>query len=53
MNLEFFKKIKPILLTNMLKKIILNIVQKKNIILGNEELDITDDIIRIVDQKIM
>ena len=49
---EFSQKIKPILGDYAAKNNIAIIVQKKNIIMGKKELDITDDILKIVDEKI-
>ena len=49
---EFSKKIKPILGDYAARNNISIIVQKKNIIMGKKELDITDDILKIVDQEI-
>ena len=49
---EFSQKIKPILGDYAAKNNIDIIVQKKNIIMGKKELDITDDILKIVDEKI-
>ena len=49
---EFSNKIKPILGDYAAKKNISIIVQKKNIIMGKKELDITLDILKIVDEKI-
>ena len=49
---EFSQKIKPILGDYAAKNNIGIIVQKKNIIMGKKELDITDDILKIVDEKI-
>ena len=49
---EFSNKIKPILGEYAAKNNISIIVQKKNIIMGKTELDITDDILKIVDEQI-
>jgi len=49
---EFSHKIKPILTEYAAKNNISIIVQKKNIIMGKKELDITDDILKIVDKEI-
>ena len=49
---EFSQKIKPILGDYAAKNNISIIVQKKNIIMGKKELDITLDIIKIVEEKI-
>ncbi len=49
---EFSNKIKPILGEYAANNNISIIVQKKNIIMGKKELDITDDILKIVDEKI-
>ena len=49
---EFSNKIKPILGEYAAKNNISIIVQKKNIIMGKKELDITDDILKIVDEQI-
>ena len=49
---EFSHKVKPILGDYAAKNNISIIVQKKNIIMGKKELDITSDILKIVDEKI-
>ena len=49
---EFSNQIKPILGDYAAKNNISMIVQKKNIIMGKKELDITADILEIVDKKI-
>tara|TARA_Y100001970_G_C14094557_1_gene781907 strand:+ start:247 stop:771 length:525 start_codon:yes stop_codon:yes gene_type:complete len=49
---QFSNQIKPILGDYAAKNNISIIVQKKNIIMGKKELDITADILKIVDQKI-
>ena len=49
---EFSKKIKPILGDYAAKNDISVIFQKRNIIMGKTELDITDDILKIVDELI-
>ena len=49
---EFSKRIKPILGDYAAQNNIAIIVQKKNIIMGKKELDITDDILKIVDKEI-
>ena len=49
---EFSHKVKPILGDYAAKNNISIIVQKKIIIMGKTELDITDDILKIVDEKI-
>ena len=49
---EFSNQIKPILGDYAAKNNISIIVQKKNIIMGKKELDITLDILKIVDEKI-
>ena len=49
---EFSNQIKPILGDYAAKNNISMIVQKKNIIMGKKELDITLDILKIVDEKI-
>lgn len=49
---EFSNKIKPILGDYAAKNNIAIIIQKKNIIMGKKELDITDDILKIVDKEI-
>ena len=49
---EFFKKINPILGKYATDNEISFILQKKNIIMGKTELDITDDILKIVDKEI-
>ena len=49
---EFSNRIKPILSDYAAQNNIAIIVQKKNIIMGKKELDITDDILKIVDKEI-
>tara|TARA_B100000965_G_scaffold327117_1_gene289806 strand:+ start:2344 stop:2868 length:525 start_codon:yes stop_codon:yes gene_type:complete len=49
---EFFKKINPILGKYASDNDISFILQKKNIIMGKTELDITDDILKIVDNEV-
>ena len=49
---KFSNEIKPILGDYAAEKNISIIVQKKNIIMGKSELDITSDILKIVDEKI-
>ena len=49
---DFSNRIKPILGDYAAKNNISIIVQKKNIIMGKKELDITDDILKIVDKEI-
>ena len=49
---EFSNRIKPILSDYAAQNNIAIIVQKKNIIMGKKELDITDDILKIVDREI-
>ena len=49
---EFSNRIKPILGDYAAQNNISIIVQKKNIIMGKKELDITDDILKIVDKEI-
>ena len=49
---EFFSKINPILTEYASKNDISFIFQKKNIIMGKTELDITDDILKIVDKEV-
>ena len=49
---EFSNKIKPILGDYAAQNNIDIIIQKKNIIMGKKELDITSDILKIVDNKI-
>ena len=49
---EFSNRIKPILGDYASQNNIAIIVQKKNIIMGKKELDITDDILKIVDKEI-
>ena len=44
--------INPILVDYSKEKSIAMIVQKKNIVIGKSELDITDDIIELVNKKI-
>tara|TARA_B100001939_G_scaffold250437_2_gene217394 strand:- start:2 stop:529 length:528 start_codon:yes stop_codon:yes gene_type:complete len=49
---DFAQKIKPILGNYAKEKNIDMVVQKKNIIMGKSELDITEDILKIVDEEI-
>lgn len=49
---DFAEKIKPILADYASKNNIDMIIQKKNIIMGKTDLDITDEILKIVDKKI-
>ena len=49
---DFAQKIKPILGDYAKEKNISMVIQKKNIIMGKSNLDITDDILKIVDQEI-
>ena len=49
---DFAKKIKPILADYAKENSIDMIIQKKNIIMGKSQLDITDKILTIVDSKI-
>ncbi len=49
---DFAQKIKPILGNYAKEKNIEMVIQKKNIIMGKSELDITDDILKIVDKEI-
>ena len=49
---DFSEKIKPILAEYAKENNIDMIIQKKNIIMGKTDLDITDDILKIVDKKI-
>ena len=49
---DFAQKIKPILGNYAKEKNIDMVVQKKNIIMGKSELDITDEILKIVDKEI-
>ena len=49
---DFAEKIKPILAEYAAEKNIDMIIQKKNIIMGKTDLDITDEILKIVDKKI-
>ena len=52
LNSKFLKEIKPILIDYSESKKISFLLQKKNIILGANEFDITNDIILIVNKKI-
>ena len=52
LNSKFLKKIEPILIEYAESKKIKFLLQKKNIILGSKEYDITNDIILIVNKKI-
>ena len=49
---EFFKKINPILGKYAADNNISFILQKKNIIMGKTELDITDDVLTIIDKEV-
>ena len=49
---EFFKKINPILGKYATENDISFILQKKNIIMGKTELDITDDVLTIIDKEV-
>ncbi len=49
---DFAQKIKPILAEYAKENSIDMVIQKKNIIMGKSELDITNDILKIVDSKI-
>ena len=49
---EFFKKINPILGKYATENNISFILQKKNIIMGKTELDITDDVLKIIDKEV-
>ena len=49
---DFAKKIKPILADYASENNIDMIIQKKNIIMGKTDLDITNEILKIVDKKI-
>ena len=51
-SVQFSNKIKPILGDYAAKNNISIIVQKKNIIMGKKELDITSDVLKIIDEKI-
>ena len=51
-NANLLKKIEPILVDYADSKKISILLQKKNIILGSKELDATQDIILIVNEKI-
>ena len=52
LNSTFLKRIEPILIEYAESKKITFLLQKKNIILGSKEYDITNDIILIVNKKI-
>ena len=52
MNSTLIKKIQPILIDYVKSKNITFLLQKKNIILGASQFDITDDIIKIVNKNI-
>ena len=52
LNSKFLKEIEPILIDYSESKKISFLLQKKNIILGSKEFDITNDIILIVNKKI-
>ncbi len=49
---DFAEKVKPILADYAAENNIDMIIQKKNIIMGKTDLDITDEILKIVDKKI-
>ena len=49
---QFFKKINPILGKYATDNEINFILQKKNIIMGKTELDITDDVLKIIDKEV-
>ena len=49
---EFFKQINPILGKYASDNEISFILQKKNIIMGKTELDITDDVLKIIDKEV-
>ena len=49
---DFAEKIKPILADYAAENNIDMIIQKKNIIMGKKELDITPEILKLVDEKI-
>ena len=49
---QFFSKINPILTEYASKNDISFIFQKKNIIMGKTEFDITDDVLKIVDKEV-
>ena len=49
---DFAQKIKPILAEYADKNSIDMVIQKKNIIMGKSKLDITEEILKIVDSKI-
>ena len=49
---EFFKKINPILGKYATDNNISFILQKKNIIMGKTELDITEDVLKIIDKEV-
>ena len=49
---DFAEKIKPILADYASENNIDMIIQKKNIVMGKTDLDITDEILKIVDKKI-
>ena len=51
-NLKLLKAINPILATYSEEKDISILLQKKNIILGSSQLDITNDILKIVNKEI-
>ena len=51
-NLKLLKAINPILATYSEEKNISILLQKKNIILGSSQLDITNDILKIVNKEI-
>ena len=52
LNSKFLKEIEPILIDYSESKKISFLLQKKDIILGSKEFDITNDIILIVNKKI-
>ena len=49
---NFLKKINPIIANYSDENSISLIIQKKNIVMGKTELDITDEIMNLIDEKI-
>ena len=52
MTNSFLKQIKPIIADYSTQNSISIIIEKKNIFMGKNDLDITDEVLKIVDAKI-
>ena len=52
MTNSFLKQIKPIIADYSTKNSISIIIEKKNIFMGKNDLDITDQVLKIVDTKV-